>query len=391
MNKGGYLMSPEFVKMVERTQTSHFPDPYDPTPVHQGIGVYYTDMTYGGVSFAIIEDRKFKSPQTVLEGVELEDGHIMDVNFDSSQADVPGAQLLGERQLTFLRDWADDWKNAYLKMVISQTIFANLQTRDYYPDNLDRDLDSNGWPQSGRNRALDALRKGFAFHLAGDQHLGSTLHHGIDDWGDAIWSFCVPSIANFYLRFWEPPQPGGNYQPGMPPYTGQYQDGLQNKITVWAVANPTRPEELSDQERATRQLELHRKAVGYGIVHLNKEQQTITMANWPRKVDPDDGDPYRDWPITIHMRDNYAREAAAWLPTLDIQDITDPVIQIYKGDSEELVYALRIRDNRFDPKVFAQGEYRIRVGNPEADQWVEMQSVEALADKGAETLSVSLP
>ncbi len=36
--------------MVQRVQTSHLPDPFDPTPVLQGIGVYYTDLQWGGVS-----------------------------------------------------------------------------------------------------------------------------------------------------------------------------------------------------------------------------------------------------------------------------------------------------------------------------------------------------
>ena len=51
----------DFVKMVERTQTSHLPDPFDPTPVGQGIGVYYSHLVWGRVSIAILEDRKFKS------------------------------------------------------------------------------------------------------------------------------------------------------------------------------------------------------------------------------------------------------------------------------------------------------------------------------------------
>ena len=34
--KGGYVHPAWFVKMVERTQTSHLPDPYDPTPIEQG-------------------------------------------------------------------------------------------------------------------------------------------------------------------------------------------------------------------------------------------------------------------------------------------------------------------------------------------------------------------
>ncbi|MCK5138038.1 MAG: hypothetical protein KAR19_19800 [Bacteroidales bacterium] len=36
-------------------------DPFDPTPVGQGIGVYYTNLVVGEVDFAIIEDRKFES------------------------------------------------------------------------------------------------------------------------------------------------------------------------------------------------------------------------------------------------------------------------------------------------------------------------------------------
>ena len=58
---GGYTHHREYVKMVERCQTAHLPDPFDPTPVGQGIGVYYTSLEVGGVDFAILEDRKFKS------------------------------------------------------------------------------------------------------------------------------------------------------------------------------------------------------------------------------------------------------------------------------------------------------------------------------------------
>jgi len=60
-DKGGYLKQPEFVNMVERTQSSHLPEPYDRKPVEQNIEVYYTSLNYGRISFAIIEGRKFKS------------------------------------------------------------------------------------------------------------------------------------------------------------------------------------------------------------------------------------------------------------------------------------------------------------------------------------------
>ncbi len=58
---GGYIMPASHVREVEWAQTSHLPDPYDPTPIKQGIGVYYTRLNVGRIDFAIVEDRKFKS------------------------------------------------------------------------------------------------------------------------------------------------------------------------------------------------------------------------------------------------------------------------------------------------------------------------------------------
>jgi alkaline phosphatase D len=154
-DKGGYVEDAEFVKMVERTQTSHLPDPYDPTPVGQGIGVYYAPLNIGRISVAIIEDRKFKwGPNGVVPPTDTgRADHVNDPNFDVKSADVPGAQLLGARQEEFLREWAADWTGADMKMVVSQTIFGNLAT--HHGGNLSylvADYDSNGWPQSGRAR-----------------------------------------------------------------------------------------------------------------------------------------------------------------------------------------------------------------------------------------------
>ncbi|MEC9348815.1 MAG: hypothetical protein VX387_03760, partial [Planctomycetota bacterium] len=41
---GGFFMPVEYVNEVQRAQTSHLPDPYDPTPIQRGITVYYTDL-----------------------------------------------------------------------------------------------------------------------------------------------------------------------------------------------------------------------------------------------------------------------------------------------------------------------------------------------------------
>ena len=40
-------------------------------------------------------------------------------------------------------------------------------------------MDSDGWPRQGRDEALRVMRKAFAIHIAGDQHLASTINTGL--------------------------------------------------------------------------------------------------------------------------------------------------------------------------------------------------------------------
>lgn len=370
---GGYVHPAEFVKMVDRTQTSHLPDPYDPTPIEQGIGVYYTSMTYGRVSFAILEDRKFKSgpaggrlPPT---GTNRPD-HINDPEFDVQRADVPGVTLLGERQLAFLADWAADWRGADMKLALSQTVFANMATHHGSALTfLIADLDSNGWPQTGRNKALRELRRGFAAHLCGDQHLATLVHHGIDAHDDAIWSMCVPSVANFYPRGWWPRADGAGRPSSSPPWMGRHRDGFGNLVTVWAASNPGGP---TGHEPA----DLHDKMPGYGIVKLDKAARTYTFGCWPRWADPGRDPQYPGWPKTVPQLDNYARKPAAFLPTLEISGRADPVVQVIDEATGEVVYTLRIRGDRFRPMVFDAGvTYRVRVGEPDENAWTELAGV----------------
>ncbi len=387
-DRGGYVMPAEWVKMVERTQTSHLPDPYDPTPVEQGIGVYYTAMNYGRISFAIIEDRKFKSgcsglvPPTKSGRAD----HVIDPKFDPRTADVPGAKLLGERQLKFLRDWAADWRGADMKVALSQTIFANVATlHGGGRMHLVADYDSNGWPQTGRNKALREIRRAFAFMIGGDQHLATIVHHGIDAWNDAGWSFCVPCIANVYPRAWVPLKPARNRKEGMPDYTGEFLDGFGNYVTVWAATNAG---ESTGREPA----ELHDKMTGYGIVRLDKKERTITMECWPRYADPADastGGQYLGWPKTIHIEDNYGRKAVAYLPTINISGMTDPVVQVIDEQNGETVYTLRIKGTSFRPKVFKAGTYTVKVGEPDTGQMRTLKSVQSIEPGESRTMEVN--
>ena len=381
-DQGGYTMPAEFVNAVQRTQTSHMPDPYDPTPVEQGITVYYCPLLYGGVSFAVVEDRKWKSaPQQFLPQAQIVNGWAQNPGYDAARAgDAPGAELLGPRQIEFLERWAADWSGgAWMKAVISQTLFANVATlpKDArndavtpqlrvmrpgeYPDDDApvADHDSDGWPQSARNRALRVMRRGLALHIAGDQHLGSTIQYGIDEWGDAAWAICVPSVANIFPRRWFPPQPGLNPKPGAPRNTGEYRDGFGNQVTVHAVSNPF----MVDAEPKI----LTQRAPGYGIVTFHRATRKITLTNWPRWVDPAQpgAKPYEGWPITIDQTDNGLPRRGWALEKVETPDLTDPVIQVIEQASGAIVYTLRIRGRSFTPPVFREGLYTIRITDPD--------------------------
>ncbi len=274
---GGYFYHHEYVKMVERCQTSHLPDPYDPTPVGQGIHVYYTSLNIGGIDFAIIEDRKFKSgPNGKIPQMGPRPDHIRDPNYDPGKIDVPGLKLLGDRQLKFLDNWSEKWDGVSMKAVLSQTGFCGGAHRHgNYENLLHADLDSNGWPQTGRRKALKLIKKAGAVHLAGDQHIATLIHHGIDNFRDGPFAFVAPAIVNnYYSRWWDPADhsAGANREANSPlPYTGDYLDGFNNKLTMYAYANP-------DLEKDIRH-------GGFGLVRFNKKDRTITFESWDREID----------------------------------------------------------------------------------------------------------
>jgi hypothetical protein len=255
------------VQAVHKTNTAHHPDPHDPTPCEQDISVYYGDMVYGGVSFAIIADRQWKSgPERVDTGSGRAD-HVQDPDFDTSKLDKPGLVLLGERQEEFLKKWAQDWRGHTLKAVLSQTVFANVATHHGGFDGyLKADLDSGGWPQTPRNRTIELMRPSMALHINGDQHLTTLIQYGVDKQRDSNWSFCTPAIAAGYPRWWRPDElnmPHDHRPKHNLPNTGEFIDGFGNKVYVYAVGNP---EVASEKHRYAL---AHQKGSGLGFVIID--------------------------------------------------------------------------------------------------------------------------
>lgn len=376
---GGYSQPGVYVQEVERAQTSHLPDAVDPHRIGQGIGVYFTNLNWGNIDFAILEDRKFKTgPAGRVPKQGPRPDHIQNPDYNPASVDVPGAILLGERQLKFIDQWAQDWQDADMKIALSQTIFCGgAHIHGSANGRLHADMDSNGWPQSGRNRALAVLRKAFAFHIAGDQHLATIFHHGIEEYRDAVWSFCVPSIANLYLRWWEPLQPGENREPGSPEYTGDQLDGFANKVTNYAAANP--------EKKPAGNL-LNTRAAGYGIVRLNTKTRQITMECWPRNVDITDpaAQQYPGWPRTISQFDNYNPPSWGKLGELTF-DVESPVVQLVDAATNEILYTVRANGRTFTPGAPKGKTFIVKAGKNAADTVIVEKAM-----VGSEPKSVSL-
>jgi len=394
-DKGGYKMNPEWVNMVQRTQTSHLPKPYDSSPVAQGIDVYYTSINYAGVSFAVLEDRKFKSaPAPLSPEADIHNGWAKSPGWNAAtQGDVPGAILLGDRQIDFLEEWASDWSDStWMKVVLSQTIFANvatlpnedshtdanvpklriLEAGEYPPNDVPvQDYDSNGWPQTPRDHALEKMRKGYAFHIAGDQHLGSVIEYGIESFHDAGYAFCVPSISNVWPRRWFPEEGGLNRKPMSPKYTGDFFDGFGNRMTVHAVSNPVftgrKPSHLYD------------RATGFGIIRFQHDTRDIVMECWPRSSEKElkNQKQYPGWPVRINQFDNYVTQMKYALPRIKVPDIKDAVIQVIDEEDGEIVYTVRIKGHVFKPPVDKKGKYTFWIGEPGSSKWKSFTGVQS--------------
>ncbi|MBL8811573.1 MAG: hypothetical protein JNM43_15495 [Planctomycetaceae bacterium] len=382
---GGYYYPAEYVRMVERCQTWHLPDPVDPKPVEQNIGVYFTRLRVGGIDFAILEDRKFKTgPEGTIPQQGPRPDHITDPKYDRASIDLPGLQLLGDRQLKFLSEWSEDWTNASMKCVLSQTAFCGaVHMHGKRNERLLADLDCNGWPQSGRRAALVEIRKAKATHLCGDQHLAVVVRHGIDAYDDGPYAFTSPAIVNtIYGRWWHPEneQPGPNSVPNSPlPWTGNYEDGLGNRITMLAYANPEDPQD-----------ELQR-ADGFGIARFNKTTRKITFECWPRFSDASKGDSaqFAGWPITFDMDANDGRTVKGTLPALKIQNCPNAVVQVKDESTGEVLYTVRTSGNEFRPPVYSSGPFTVRCGRDKPDG-PEIQGLNAVPDD-ARTIMIVLP
>ncbi len=377
-SKGGYKFFAEFVNAVHRMQTSHHPDS-PAKPGKQGIVGYFGPLTYGGVSFAVLADRQYKSgpdgkvPPTGSGRAD----HVKDPNFDPKTADVPGLELLGSPQMAFLRQWTLDWRGAEMKAVISQTLFTAMPTHHGGDGLLVADYDTNAWPQTPRNAAVREMRKAFAFHLAGDQHLPTVVHYGVEGHADSVAAFASPAINNLYPRWFKPKDAKD--------VLGHFTDSFGHPLTVLACANPREEFRKGVLEAETD------KSSGFGLVRFNKKDRTVRVECWPLLADPlQPGTQFPGWPVTVKQLDNYAKKAAAYLPELTITGADRAVVHVIEDKSGETVYTLRLNGPSWKPFVFSAGSHTVRVSHPETGRVKELKSLLPSVDGNAAPLTVEI-
>jgi hypothetical protein len=135
------------------------------------------------------------------------------------------------------------------------------------------------------------------------------------------------------------------------PWTGDYLDGLGNRLSMIAYANP---QDLDDERR---------RGDGFGLVRFAKHSGQVTFECYPRFSA---GEQYPGWPITGQADDNDGRSPVAWLPELVVSGAERPVVQVVTA-AGEVLYTVRARSARFQPPVFAEGAYTVKVGRDRPD------------------------
>lgn len=323
----GYFMPPRWVNMVQRTQTGSLPDPVDPAPVQRGIEVYFTELNYAGMSFAIIEDRKFKTQPKIFASEEVkkargpaEKGSMAGRTLfrqGKDKIDLPEATLLGERQLKFLREWTTRTEDVPVRWFLSQSMFAKAATHG--GPNLGRfkfDLDTNGWPQSKRDAALRTLGRD-TIMVHGDLHLGMLARMGIDAFDDGPLAFMVTGSCVGFPRAWRPEFERAEGEQLNGPFTGRYFDDLGNRLTVLGVTNPSTkpgvnawgantPTARADYAKfggvfPTQDL----KGSGHGVITVDKKNGAARFEAFRLDFDAtnaEPGDQFEGFPVTESLR-----------------------------------------------------------------------------------------
>jgi len=115
------------------------------------------------------------------------------------------------------------------------------------------------------------------------------------------------NFNTYYRPLWwtEDEKPGANPVPGSPlPWTGDYLDGFNNKITMYAYANPNpmRQQVPAGKKQDNSNLQPEEGwADGWGLIRFHKKSGEVTFECWPRFADvtKSGAKQFPGWPVTV--------------------------------------------------------------------------------------------
>ena len=242
--------------------------------------------------------------------------------------------------------------------MLSQTAFCGAVHMHGKANNrLLADLDCNGWPQTPRNRALEEIRRAWAVHLCGDQHLAVVTKQGIEEFGDGPYSFTSPALVNtIYGRWWHPldekagPESGAGQSAAVDrrfqgrPRQQDLDDGLRES----AGHQGRTPARGRLRHRAFRQEERAGSRSNAGRAFPMRRRRAERSSPAGRSPSP--------WKTTT------AAKSAGYLPELIFEGGANPVVQVIEEATGEILYTVRVRGERFQPRVYATGKHTIKLG-----------------------------
>ena len=209
-----------------------------------------------------------------------------------------------------------------------------------------------------------------------------TVKHGIEEHGDGPYGFTGPALVNtIYGRWWHPldEKAGPNPVPNSPlPWTGDFKDGLGNKISMMAYANP---EDRSDEKK---------RADGYGLARFNKKTRQITFECWPRFCDVSQGDKAHcrlaDYGGSGRQRRPRGRRLAAHL---QFAKGVRPEVQVIEDATGEVLNTTLAKGETLQPRVYSKGKHTVKIGRQKPDR-VTVNDLEPKSKKAAGTMKVAV-
>ncbi len=63
--------------------------------------------------------------------------------------------------------------------------------------------------------------------------------------------------------------------------------------------------------------------------------------------------------------------------------MSDPVVQVIDEKNQKIVYTVRIKGRSYRPKVFAEGTYTVKIGEPGTNNMKTIKNLKAAAENNS--------